>query len=145
MYANHLTKLLIAGGGKPYRELVQHHMKRQSIEQLQKAVSGEVEMLPETFIPFVEEYIDIINNDLGYNKEFWETSTVGEAFNIIIKIAIEAFPIANPIKKSGDEMTKNNHELAMGLFQIPTMNFAYGASGDKKMRKFIGIKKGIFS
>jgi hypothetical protein len=42
-------------------------------------------------------------------------------------------------------MIPENHGLAMGLFQIPTMNFAYGASQEKKVRKFMGVKKGFFS
>ena len=145
MYANHLTKLLMEGGDKPYRELVRYHMKRQSIKQLQKAMFGEVGMLPETFVPYAEEYIDIVTQNLGNDKVFWESATVGDAFRAIIKISIEAFPIDNPIKRPGDEMFPENHELAMGLFQIPTMNFAYGAFREKKMRKLMGIKKGLFS
>lgn len=145
MYADHLTKLLMTSGEKPYREFVQYHMKRQSVEQLQKAMFGEVESLPEQFIPFVEEYIDFVSQTLRYDKSFWETATVGDAFRNIIKIAIEAFPVENPIQNPGDEMDPENHSLAMVLFQIPTINFAYGASQEKKMRKFMGIKKGIFS
>ena len=145
MYADHLSKLLMFGGEKPYRELVQYHMKRQSIEQLQKAMFGEVEMLPKAFVPYVEEYIDIVSETLGYDKGFWKTATVSEAFKVILEISEEAFPIDNPIINLGDEMLPENHELAMGLFQIPTMNFAYGASREKKMRKFMGIKKGLFN
>ena len=145
MYEGNLTKLLISGGDKPYRKLVQYHMKRQSIEQLQHSMIGEIEMLPEAFVPYVEEYIDIISQTLGYEKAFWETATVNDAFNTIIKISIKTFPVDNPIQRLGDEMNPENHDLAMGLFQIPTINFAFGSSRDKNMRKFIGIKKGFFS
>lgn len=145
MYADDLTKLLMEGGDKPYRELVRYHMKRQSVEQLQSAMFGEVELLPGNFTPYVEEYIELVNQILGYDKVFWDTATVGDAFRKIIEISIEAFPVDNPLRNSGDEMLPENHELAMGLFQIPTMNFAYGASRDKKMRNFIGIRKGLFS
>ena len=145
MYADHLTKLLMEGGDRSYRELVRYHMTRQSIGQLKEAMLGEVESLPEAFVPFVEEYIDLVNESLAYDKAFWKLTTVGDAFSTIMKISIEAFPIDNPIKNSGDEMLPENHELAMGLFQIPTMNFAYSASDNKKMRKFIGIRRGLFS
>jgi hypothetical protein len=145
MYANHLTKLLIEGGDKPYRALVQYHMKRQSMKQLTEAMFGEVENLPEAFTPYVEKYIDVINENLVYDKKFWEEATVHDAFKEIIKISIVSFPIDNAISSPGDEMLPQNHELAMGLFQIPTMNFAYSASNDKQMRKFLGIKKGLFS
>ncbi len=145
MYADHLTKLLMTDGERPYRGLIQYHMKRQSKDQLQRVFAGEVSNLPKPFISYVEDYLDTVNHAVGYDQEFWQVATIGDAFKVIIDVAIEAFPIDNPIKQRGDEMSPENHDLAMSLFQIPTVNFAYGASKDREMRKYIGIKKGFFT
>lgn len=139
-----LTKFITKAGDKLYRELVRHHMKKQSIEELMQAMLGEVEMLPENFQPDVELYIDAVNSQLAYDKEFWRSATVMDAFSLLMDISITVFSENNPMKNSSP-MSPENHQLAMGLFQIPTMNFAYSAAGDKEMRKFTGIKKGFFS
>ena len=43
-----------------------------------------------------------------------------------------------------EALEPSNHELAFGLFQICTLSFAYSASIQRKQRKFMGIRKGIF-
>jgi len=144
MWAPGLTKFIMEAGDKPYRELVRHHMKKQSIEQLRQAMFGEMESLPDNFRPHVERYIDTVNDKLAHDKMFWKSATVMDAFNSIMDLSTKVFTTDNPIKDSG-QMSPENHELAMGLFQMPTMNFAYSAAGDKEMRKFTGIKKGLFS
>lgn len=143
MWAPGLTKFLMDAGDKPYRALVQHHLRKQSVERLRQAMLGELESLPQQFKPQVEEFIDRANEKLAYDKTFWKSATVQEAFNTIMELSTKIFS-NNPIKESG-ALSPENHELAMGLFQILTMNFAYSAAGDKNMRKSTGIRKGLFN
>ncbi len=143
MWAPGLTTFLMDVGDKRYRDLVQHHLRKQSIEQLQQSMHGELELLPPHFLPQAEEFIDVVNEKLVYDKAFWKSATVQEAFNSIMEISTKVFA-NNPIKESG-ALSPENHELAMGLFQMSTMNFAYSAASDKNMRKYTGIKKGLFS
>ena len=49
------------GSKRPYRELIQHFIKKQSAAKLQSAVLWEVSNLPESFQDKAELYIDRVN------------------------------------------------------------------------------------
>ena len=42
-----LSEFMEGAADKPYRELIQHHIKKQSTLKLQQAVLGEASLLPE--------------------------------------------------------------------------------------------------
>ena len=139
-----LDEFLKGAGQRPYRQLVEHHLRRKSVPDLQQAVIGETDLLPQQVRPFVMGYIDVTNRQLAYDQEFWSRVTCREAFEAIIEIAIESMPIGDKVASVNEALEPSNHELAFGLFQICTLSFAYSASTQRKQRQFMGIRKGIF-
>lgn len=140
-----LLEFMDGAADRPYRELIQHHIVKQSRSKLQQAVIGETILLPENLQPMIIDYIDETNSQLSYNQDFWSNASCKHAFEIIMEIAIDFLPIHNQISTVESALKPENQELAFQLFQIPTMSFAYSASTQKKQRKFMGIKKGLFS
>ena len=138
-----LQELLNRAGDRPYRELVQYHIKKSGARELQKAVLGETELLPPEIREFIVSYIDATNSQLGYNRSFWAEATCRQAFDFIIKVAIVALPISHRIASVDNALEFRNHDIAFQLFQIPTLSFAYSASTQRKQRKFMGIRKGF--
>ncbi len=144
MARSQLADFLEGAASKPYRDLIEYHLKRQSTAQLQQGALGESTMLPENLQPSVMGYIDAANTRFGYDKQFWETATCQSAFESIVQLAIEVMPLAPTIASVTDALRIENHELAFQLFQIPTLSLAYSASTQRAQRKFMGIRKGLF-
>ena len=84
------------------------------------------------------------NKKLVNNKKFWAEASGYFAYKVIIDIAVKCFPLDNRIVSHKDTLNPENNELAFILFQIPTLSFAYSASTQRKQRKFMGIRKGLF-
>ena len=141
---NQLEEFLSGAGKRPYRELIQYHIKRTATRDLQNAVLGETQMLPTNHQAFVMEFIDVINLQFGYDQAFWSRATCRQAFDAIINVAMDTFPINDRISSVAEALQKENHSFAFQLFQIPTLSFAYSASTQRKQRKFMGIRKGLF-
>ena len=139
-----LEEFLSGAGEKPYRELIQYHIKRTATRDLQNAALGETQMLPTNLQAFVMEFIDVISLQFGYDQAFWSRATCRQAFDAIINVAMDTFPISDRISSVAEALQKENHSLAFQLFQIPTLSFAYSASTQRKQRKFMGIRKGLF-
>lgn len=139
-----LMEFLNGASEKPYRQLVQYHIKKTPSQELQKAVLGETGMLPGNLQADIINYIDATNLQFGYDRSFWERATCREAFEEIIKVAIATLPISDRISSFEEALEARNHTLAFQLFQIPTLSFAYSASTQRKQRKFMGIRKGLF-
>jgi len=139
-----LSEFMEGAADRSYRELIQHHMKKQSTSKLQQAVLGEASLLPEELQPMVMDYIDETNSRLSYDQDFWTNASCRQAFEEIMEIAINFLPIQNLISTIESAFEPENQELAFQLFQIPTISFAYSASTQRAQRKFMGIRKGIF-
>jgi hypothetical protein len=139
-----LEEFLNGASEKPYRELVQYKIKRSATLDLQKAVLGETELLPQYLRESVVRYIDATNLQFGYDQSFWAKATCRQAFEAIINVAIDELPITDKISSVDEAMKPYNHTLAFQLFQISTLSFAYSASTQRKQRKFMGIRKGLF-
>jgi hypothetical protein len=105
---------------------------------------GTVEMLPEAAKTHVLEFIDSVNERMGYDRRFWAHGEVRTAFGYIIQEAIKILNVAEWISAERDAYEPDNHELAFNLFQIATLSFAYSASMNRKQRKFMGVRKGLF-
>jgi len=136
-----LSEFMKGAAERPYRELIQHHIKKQSTSKLQQAVLGETSLLPEELQPMVMDYIDETNSKLSYDQDFWVNASCREAFGQTMKIAINFLPIQNRINSVESAFESDNQELA---FQLQPLRFAYSASTQRAQRKFMGIKKGIF-
>ena len=141
---NILSEFMEGAADRPYRELIQHHIKKQSTSKLQQAVVGEASLLPEELQPMVMDYIDETNSQLFYDQDFWTNASCRHAFEEIMEIAINFLPIQNQISTIESAFKPENQELAFQLFQIATISFAYSASTQRKQRKFMGIRKCIF-
>ena len=105
---------------------------------------GETLLLPENFQPFVMGYIDVVNARLARDKRFWDTATCRAAFEAIMEIAVDVFPLSGIIHCVEDALKPENDALAFQLLQIPTLSLAYSASTQRKQRRFMGIRKGFF-
>ena len=68
---SHLDQFLSGASQKQYRKFVEFHLRRTSVPNLQKAVLSEIDRLPPQVRPFVMDYIDATNLQLGYDQEFW--------------------------------------------------------------------------
>jgi hypothetical protein len=139
-----LAEFMKGAADSPYRELIQHHIKKQSTSKLQQAALGEASLLPKELQPMVMDYIDETSSQFSYDQDFWTNASCRQAFEEIIEIAINFLPIQNQISTIESAFKPENQELAFQLFQVPTISFAYSASTQKKQRKFMGIRKGIF-
>ncbi len=76
-----LSDLLDGAGSRPYRELIQHHIRKQSFQQLTQGLLGTVALLPENWQPVVADYIDRVIETLGYDQGFWREATVIDALD----------------------------------------------------------------
>jgi len=141
---NPMSSFVDRAGDAPYRDLIKHHIRRQSASRLQAAVRGEVSLLPEHLHEPVIQYIDEVGLHFTCDKEFWNLATCREAFASIIEVAIGVLPIKEAIPSAENALRPENQLLAFQLFQIATLSFAYSASLQRKQRKFMGIRKGFF-
>lgn len=139
-----LSKFLDGAGDRPYKELVQAHIRKQSTSKLQQAVSWETSNLPKSISAQIESFIDAINERFAYDNDFWKEVTCLEAFTSFMLTAFEFLPINDRIKSIEASFESENQEIAFQIFQIATLSFAYSASTQKKQRKFMGIRKGLF-
>lgn len=135
---------VLEGSHKPYRKLVEHHLRRQSTARILLAAQGEVELLPDVTQRRVSEFIDAVNERIGYDQRFWRNADIKTAFGFIIQEAIKELEIDPWIRSESDAYLPENHELALNIFQIATLNMAHSASMSPKQRKFMGIKKDSF-
>jgi hypothetical protein len=139
-----LHECLSGFAARPYRELVQYHIRRQTKAQLLMAANGEVELLPTEFKPFAEQFIDLLNERILKNQTFWRGAVCQEAVDTIVSLANEHFGMMLVVPVDPKVMSDVEQELAFGIFQIATLTFAYNAADQKAVRRFIGIRKGIF-
>ena len=134
-----LSQFLLDAGERPFRELVRHHLERQSATQMQQAVMGEASALPKELQPMVESYIDELNEQLLPRREFWQKSTCRDAVNVVLNLRNEHLGLSFELPVDVAKMSGVEQELALELFQIATLSFAYSAVDQPAARKFMGI------
>jgi hypothetical protein len=140
-----ITEFLDGPGSKSlYREIIQAQIRKLSKVKLYNAVGREISNLPQNLSDEVEGYILLTNLQLGHDKNFWKEADCHLAYELIIGIALQSFPLEDRIKSIEDSFKPENDELAFNLFQIPTLCFSYYASTQRELRKFWGIRKGLF-
>ena len=132
------------GSKRLYRELIQDKIERLSKVKLNNAYDREISNLPENLKDKVDDYIFLTNLKLGYDKNFWKEADCHLAYELIIGIALQSFPLNDRIKSVEDFLKPENDELAFKLFQIPTLCFSYYAATQRRLRKFWGIRSGLF-
>lgn len=121
-------------GDRPYRELVEHHLRKESTEQLRIASLGEISRLAAHLRDRAVVFIDAVNAAVGYSKAFWASATCRDAFDTFVEIARDVFGDTN--------VPESDEELSFILLQLPTLSFAYSASDQREQREFMGIRTG---
>jgi hypothetical protein len=119
--------------GMPYSKLVERHLKQHSNAHRAIAEREAISRLPAWFLPQMEKLVDEWN-ETGRYSEFWKADSA-TVFDHIMLSAQNAAVLA------GAEL---DDEALVRVFQIITSNFAAMASQHRQLRKFAGIRKGLF-
>lgn len=130
-----------------YKETIQSGIKNLSEKQIIDAYQFEILQFPKNsqIDTQAEMYFMSLENWL-FDREFWKTSTISDAFNLCMNVArvntyfFKNFHKKNPNKKSSQK-SKNE---CFGLYQLTTLYFTLRASQKRSIRKIMGIKKGLF-
>ena len=101
---------------------------------MQIAVASCVEALDSEEREVAEHMIDILNQ-MGSEKNFWRRNC-SEVFQQIWCMFLVTMSNRG---RSGE------NKIAFNIFQLITMNFADHASQSAEVRKFMGIRRGMFS
>ena len=88
-----LKEFLEGAGTKPYRELIQYHIRRTGTRNLIVASLGVTQMLPANCQELAMSYIDATNERFAYDQTFWTNATCRQAFEAIIEVALAILPI----------------------------------------------------
>jgi len=134
-----------------YKKIIQKHVKHTSELKAMQAIVFEISQFPKKAQKDLEisaEPKSMFWLDVGsvfYNSEWWEKTTTTEALTAFWKIAHSTIDYFN--NKFDDPPKEINLEwkkTAFGIYQMSTLWIAYSATREKKIRKVIGIKKGLF-
>lgn len=114
--------------GTQFRELVAHHLFRQSQRERVRALQGTIAMLPEKCRSIPEGFIDRWNARI-HDPAFWERDSA-DVFDEIIADA------RNALRPFGHD---KDDEAAFNLFNIVVINYAYNAELHPEMRTMLGV------
>jgi len=123
--------------GKKFGELVLDHIKNQTSEEINSKLFITLNNLPAWLKNNeIEILIDHLNSK-AYEKTFWRTDS-GDQFAHIIKITKDRF--------SNIDYPLSNEDY-LNVFNVIVLNFSFGASIQKEMRRFIknSISNNFFS
>jgi hypothetical protein len=124
----------LAVDGRPFRALVQHHLRRQDYPALVSALAGTVEMVrnePARLQRVAEAMIDVINA-WASTKVFWTTSVGDVASQVFIESAYLA--------SLGDSGIECSDEYLFNILQIAVLNFAQRSHEDRSFRRLAGLR-----
>ena len=123
---------------------MEEHLNAQSTPQLQLAVLSEVGLLPERLRPSALRFVDAVNTIFAHDQRFWQLTSCFQAATAVWVVAATMYDDEEVTATVAQPLAMRRHQLAFGLFQIPTLSFAYSASTQRRQRQFMGIRKGIF-
>jgi len=116
--------------GNPFNLLIKQHLKKlKDPQKFMEAIFGTTQILSLSAQSLTESFIDRWNERV-YDKEFWRKDT-SDVFSEIIEDARSALSSVN---------APTDDETLFNMFQIVVLSYAYSASTQPKMQKFIGIK-----
>ena len=120
--------------GTRYRDLVQYHIGHQALPDLERCIAGAMEQLPAPVLAGLEAAVDEWN-EAARDEDFWGTDT-GEVFDSMLETARRLFR---------DHDAPATEEDLFNVFQVFVLTHAAAASEDRGLRRFAGIRKGLFS
>ena len=120
--------------GSTLAKLIKHHMKSQSEEEIVNAVRGTYSNFSEEQMPIIDEFTQ------DYLEKWFDesiyTRDLGELFSNTLS-DIQLWVVESNLQIS--------NERAFDIFNILVMKMTHFAHSRPKIRKMIGIKKGLFS
>jgi len=128
MRAIDISSLRSGFKGTQFRELVAHHLRRQSRGERVQALQGTIALLPEKCRSVAEGFIDRWNTRIQ-DPAFWERDTA----DVFDEITADARNALRPFGHDKDD------EAAFNLFNIVVMNYAYNAELHPEMRAILGV------
>jgi hypothetical protein len=128
-----LSELRTGFKGRPFSQLIGHHLNRQSQDQRIQGINGTIAMLPEKARGLVEGFIDRWNLR-AYDRTLWQTDTA----SVFDEITEDARNVLSDIGLAADD------DMLFNMFNIVVLSYAYSAYDQPKMREFMGIKLSTF-
>jgi len=128
-----LSKLKAGFEGRPFSQLIDHILNRQSQDQRIQSINETIAMLPEEARGLVEGFIDRWNLR-AYDQAFWQMDTV----SVFDKITEDAKTVL------AEKGLYTDDETLFNMFNIIVLSYAYSAYDQPNLREFIGIKASIF-
>jgi len=141
--------------GKQFRELIQHHVRKQSIREIAFAIEGIKTTLGPLESKVCEKVTDYFNI-LALEQNFWRSDCAEilirfcwladrplERGDENVKVDLSEYTAA-VLLKTVSLPEKDKHGRLFSLFQLLVLNYAFMAHEQKKFRRFAGIRKGIF-
>lgn len=126
--AINLSELRSGVKGRPFCELIEHHLKSQTQDQRIQGINGTIAMLPEEAQLLVEGFIDRWNLR-GYDQAFWQI----DAVSVLDEITEDAKTVLS------EKGLYTDDEMLFNMFNIIVLSYAYSAYDQPKMREFMGI------
>ena len=137
----------------PYKEVIQAHVKKTPEDELMYASQFE----SETFSKSVQkELFDkskhmLLVESMFYKKDFQKEISITDALRWFLRIASANIAYFNKnynkdlcVMLDLHQLTQKQKNELFSLYQLTTLFLAFAAKKDKKLRKLIGIKKGLF-
>jgi hypothetical protein len=128
-----LSELRAGFAGRPFSQLINHHLNRQSQGQRIQGINGSIAMLPEEARGLVEAFIDRWNLR-AYDRAFWQTNTA----SVFDEITEDAKNVLSEVGLHADD------EMLFNIFNVIVLSYAYSAYDQPKMREFMRVKGSIF-
>jgi hypothetical protein len=123
-----LSELRAGFEGRPFCQLIDHHLNRQSQDQRIQGINGTVAMLPEQARELVEGFIDRWNVR-AYNQALWQMDTA----SVFDEITEDAKAVLS------EKGLQTDDETLFNMFNIIILSYAYSAYDQPKLREFMGI------
>jgi hypothetical protein len=144
MSSQTLSDFLDGSGSKPYRKLVEQHLRASSEKDILADLQAQLELLPQSALNHIMGFLDLTRTKLGSDRSFWSTATCRNAADLIAGAVGEALPRENFMESFASTMRDGKTDLPLVFFRAATLNFAHMASCQPEWRKVMGVRKGLF-
>ena len=134
-----MSDLLEREGDRPYRDLIEAQVRSQPAARLAVGCLGTIPGLPAGNDERVVTYIDLCDLVFGNDTNFWESATCTDAFEAVLGIALDTLSLGDSFRTPRDALKPENEAVALVIFRLPTMNFAYLASSRRQQRECMGM------
>jgi len=128
-----LIKIRTGFKGKPFYQLIEYHLNKQSQDKRIQGIHGIMSMLPKELQNPMVDFIDHCNIKV-YDKIFWSMDT-SDVFDNITNDAKNFF---------SHDSSRFDDETLFNIFNIVVLTYAYSAYDQPKMQEFMGIKESKF-